>query len=187
MLHDDRRAKPADDLVAASTHETLADITKRLHAKLKDHTLEVSVEIVSMGKRWNSRFADQAGGKSFTKWLSTFSPGRGIAYYAERAEQHTRLKLHCRDVLKKAEARGLFWLRQVPDEDLPAASAQISQLFHERGGVPVTPGQVSRLLSQYSTSKTTGAGALREENARLREHIRRLENQVRSLGGEPVS
>jgi hypothetical protein len=187
MLHDDRKQTGHDSTdLAPSKGETLAEITKRLRAKLKDHTLEVAVEVVSMGRRWDSRFADQAGGKSFTAWLSTFSPGRGIAYYAERAEQYTRLKHHCRDVLKKAEARGLFWLRQVPDEDLPTASAEISALFHERGGVPVTANQVSRLLSRYSTSKVSGGGALREENAKLRERIRRLEAQVRSLGGEPV-
>ena len=161
--------------------EGLAEITKRLRSRLKDRSIDVALEIVAMSKNWDL-WAAQADGKTFGKWLATFTR-KPLSYFQElttQLERHARLRT---DMIGKVEPRVIYWCRNGTDDELVAGSVGVSAAFHRMGGVMLSTNQVRRIMPEL-VKPYFGNGKDREKQLMAR--IGRLIEQVRALGAEPV-
>jgi hypothetical protein len=161
--------------------ESLAETTKRLRARLKDRSIEVAEEIVTMSKNWDT-WAPQADGKSFGKWLRTFTR-RPLAYFRDLAEQVVRHRKLRTDMLGKVEPRVIYWARSATDEELQAGSIAIAAAFRQGGSVMLSQSQASRIMPELVRAQSARG---RDRMQELQARIGRLIEQVRALGAEPV-
>jgi hypothetical protein len=161
--------------------ESLAQVAKRLRAKLRDRSVEVASEIVTMSENWEE-WKERANGKTFGKWLRTITR-KPLSYFRELTLQVTRHKRLKTNMLTKVDSNVIYWARNGTDEELVSGSVAVSASFHQGGGVLLSRAQVSRIMPEIVRAASPRGKSVEME---LRARIGRLIQQIRSLGAEPV-
>lgn len=167
--------------VISATDGRLQALAKRLRATMNASAsgpLMVAGEVVEIAANWDN-FRSEADGKDCTTWLrSEVGPGCGLPFFEARHRATVALG---RQNAQRLHHEAAVWLvGNVPEQYRLPVMSDCHKLYRDpkrNNGACVTRAQMKRIADKVME---------RVPQHRVCERCKRLEEQVRQMGGEPV-